>query len=344
MATGSGLSTQLMAAEESTVGTAVTVTRGFEVDNLHPTHQKLTKVSMGLRAGGRGHRERNRVIVGKDVDLKTSKAVFSKSDGLWFKHALGATTTLQIASSPTWRQIHTPADMTGKGLTLQGGFAESYSGTVRPYTYNGCKIKDWSLDCKADDLLRLNLTFDGWNWTNATALAGSSYPTALEEFHFAEFSATIGGTLAFGSSRTTVSAATALKGLRGVSLKAVNGLRQDRRFAGNAGIKVEQLENDFRSFTGDLDFEFADRTQLADVFDTDTSQTLVFQWVGVTDDGSGNKPTIRVIYPKAKFDLGAPDVGGPDIVDNKVSFTAYEEDAGTYPLIQVEYESQDTAP
>jgi hypothetical protein len=33
---GSGLATQLMAAEESTVGTAVTVTRGYEVDNLKP--------------------------------------------------------------------------------------------------------------------------------------------------------------------------------------------------------------------------------------------------------------------------------------------------------------------
>lgn len=344
MATGSGISTQFMLAEESTVGTAVTVTRGYEVDNLQPTHTKITKVSPGLRAGGRGHRERNRVVTGKDVDLKLVKTVFSKQDGVFFKHALGSTSTAQIAASLTYRQIHTAADMTGKGLTLQGGFAESYSGTVRPYTYNGGKIKDWQLDCKADDLLKLSMSLDAWNWTNATALATAAYPASLEEFHFAELSVTIGGTLAIGSGRTTVASATAIKGVRGVTLKGVNGLRTDRRFAGNAGIKIEQLENDFRMFTGDLDVEFADRTQLADAFDSDASQTLVFTWVGTTDDGSGNKPTVRVIYPKAKFDLGAPSVGGPDIVDGKVSFTAYEEDGGTYPIIQVEYESQDTAP
>jgi hypothetical protein len=234
--------------------------------------------------------------------------------------------------------------LTGKGLTIQGGFAESYTGTVRPETWNGCKIKEWELACQSDDLLKLSLTIDGWNWTNATALATAAYPTSLEEFHFAELSVTIGGTLAIASGRTTVSAATTIKGVRGVTLKGTNGLRTDRRFAGASGIKAEQLENDFRMFTGELDTEFADRTQLVDLFDTDASQTLVFTWTGTTNDGSGNFPVVRVIYPKAKFDTGTPEVGGPDIVDGKISFTAYEEDGGTYPLIQVEYESQDTAP
>jgi hypothetical protein len=340
---GSGLGTQLGLIPEVTVGTPLTVTRFYEIDKLSPTHQKITAVSQGLRATARGHRERNRTITGKGVQLSTSLTVFSKGFGIFLSHALGSSTIAQIAATPTWRQIHLVGDLTGKGMTMQGGFQESYSTTVRPFTYNGCKITDLELACQIDGLLKMNLSIDGWNWTNATGLATTAYLGTMEEFNWSQVTATVGATASTSAGRTTVSGGTAIKGLRGISLKIGNKLRTDRRVAGGAGVKIEQAENDFRMLTGDLDVEFADRTQLVDLFDPDTSTTLVFTWTGVTDDGSGNKPVIRVIYPKVKFDSGNPDVGGPDIVDGKVSFTAYEQDDGLNPLCQFEYESQDTA-
>lgn len=344
MAVGSGISSQLMLAEESTVGTAVTVTRGYECDDIKPTNGKITKTSMGLRAGAFGHRERNRVLTGKNPTLQVPLTVMSKGFGVYLKHALGATSTAQIASSLTYRQIHTPGSLTGKGLTVQGGFAESYTGTVRPYTYNGCKISDWELACPLDDILKLNLTFDAWNWSTATALATASFLSSLETFHFAQLTTIVGGTATTASGRTTVAGGAAIKGLRGVSLKGGNGLRVDRRLAGGAGIKSEQLENDWRAYTGDLDLEYADRTQLLDLADADTSTVLQFIWTGVTNDGSGNFPVLRATYPAVKFEPANPETNGADIIDGKVSFTAYENDAGTNPLIQLEYESQDTTP
>jgi len=229
---GSGLLTQFMLAEESTVGTAVTVTRGYEVDDLKPTNQKITAVSQGLRAGARGHRERNRVITGKSVSLNVPMSVFSKGFGVFLKHALGASSTALIASS-TNRQIHLVGDLVGKGLTLQGGFAESgTSGATRAYTYNGCKVTDWELSCRMDDLLKASFGFDGWNWTTATALATASYLSALEVFHWAELTVKIGGTPSTSAGRTTVSGNATVNGLRGVTIRGVNGLRTDRRFAG----------------------------------------------------------------------------------------------------------------
>lgn len=343
MSAGSGLLTQFMLAEESTYATAVTVTRGYEVDNLKPTHTKITKVSQGLRGGGRGHRERNRVKTGVGAQLQVPMTVQSKGFGVWLKHAMGASTIAQIASSLTYRQIHLVGDLVGKSLTMQGGFAESgTSGVVRPYTYNGCKVTDWEISCQMDDLLKASFTFDGANWTNATALASASYLAALETFHWGLLSVKIGGTLTTSAGRTTVASGVTLNGLRGVSLKGANGLRTDRRFAGGAGVKSEQLENDFRVFTGELDCEFFDRTQLNDVFDSDASTTLQFIWTGITNDGAGNFPVIRATLPKVKFDTGTPETNGPDIVDDKISWTAYEEDTGTHPLAQWEYESQDT--
>jgi Phage tail tube protein len=343
VAAGSGLLTQFMLAEESTVGTGVTVTRGYEVDDLKPTNQKITAVSQGLRAGGRGHRERNRVITGKSATLNVPMSVFSKGFGVFLKHALGSSTTALIASA-TNRQIHLVGDLAGKGMTVQGGFAESGSaGVTRPYTYNGCKITDLEMSCRMDDLLKASVTYDAWNWTTATALATASFLSALEVFHWAELTVKIGGTPSTSAGRTTVSGNSTLNGLRGVTLRLANGLRTDRRFAGGAGIKSEQLENAFRVASGELDCEFFDRTQLNDVFDTDASTALVFQWVGVTSD-AGNFPTVRVTYPRAKLDTGTMETNGPDIVDDRISFTAYEDDAGTHPLVQYEYESLDSAP
>lgn len=343
MAVGSGLSGQLGLAEESTVGTPVTVTRFYEYTSLKPKHSKMTKTSAGIRAGAKGHRERNRSLVGKSLGADVEMNVYSKGYGVLLKHMLGGSSIAQIGATPVWRQIHLAGDLTGKSLTVQGGFAESYSGTVRPYTYNGCKVDSWEMSCQADDLLRLKLTLDGWNWTTATALASASYLTSLEEFHWAQLTATIGGTLTTSAGRTTLAGATAVKGLRGFTLKGDNPLRTDRRLAGGAGVKSEQLENGWRNYTGDLDLEFADRTQFADLFDADTSTALQLTFTGVVDVGSANFAALRLTYPKVRFDDGSPDAGGPDIVDGKISFTALEDDAGTHPLIQFEYESVDTA-
>jgi Phage tail tube protein len=257
---------------------------------------------------------------------------------------MGTSTIAQLSASATWRQIHTPGDLAGKSMTMQGGFAESYSATVRPYTFNGCKISDWDLSCQMDGLLEANLTVDAWNWTTATALAANAYLASLEEFHWGVLGVTIGGTATTTSGRTTVATSTALKGCRAVSLKGTTGLRTDRRVAGGAGVKIEQLENNFRNYTGDLDLEFADRTQVMDLVDADTTTVLVFTWTGVTNDGSGNFPVLRVTYPAVKFESAQPEATGPDIVDGKVTFTAYEDDAGLNPLMQFEYESQDLAP
>lgn len=340
---GSGLGTQLGLIPEVAVGTPLTVTRFYEIDRLNPTHQKITAVSQGLRATARGHRERNRTVTGKSAQLGTSLTVFSKGFGIFMSHALGSSSIAQIASSLTWRQIHLIGDLTGKGLTMQGGFQESYSTTVRPYTYNGCKITDLELACQIDGLLKMNLSIDGWNWTNVTGLASAAYLGTMEEFNWAELTTTIGGTATTSAGRTTVTGGAAIKGLRGVSLKISNKLATDRRVAGGAGIKVEQAESDFRMVTGELDTEFADRTQLADQFDSDGSTCLQFTWTGLTNDGSSNFPVVRCTYPRVKFDTGSPDVGGPDVVDGKVSFTAYEQDDGLNPMVQWEYESQDTA-
>lgn len=345
MSVGSGLSTQVMIGEEATVGTAVTPSRGYEVHSVTPTHNTITAVSSGLRAASLGHRARNRAKVGVDAQLTVPTTVFSQDAGLWLKHALGSATATQIDTSDTYRQIHLPDDLTGLGLTVQVGLAQT-DGTVRPYTYRGCKITSWELACQMDQLLEATWTLDAWAWDTSTSLVAASYTDndTLEEYHWGLLSATIGGTVATASGRTTITSGTALSGLRGIDLKGTNTLRTNRRLAGGSGVKSEQLENDFRSYTGDLDLEFADRTQVLDLADDNTSTALQFVFTGVNKDDDSNAPTLRITYPAVKFESAAPSAGGPDMVDGKASFTAYEDDSGDHPLIQIEYESIDSTP
>src|SRR5881409_2678015 len=222
---GSGLSTQFGLAEESTWATAVTATRFYEIDKYSPNRKKITATSQGLRAAARGQRERNRTVTGKDAGANASMTVMSKGFGVLLKHATGSSSIAQIAASPTWRQIRLVGDLSGKGLTVQTGAAESSSTTVRPYTYNGCKITDLELACQMDGLLKASLSFDAQTWTNVTALASAAYLGTLEEFNWAQLTCTIGGTPTTSAGRTTVAGGTAIKGLRGISLKLSNKMR-----------------------------------------------------------------------------------------------------------------------
>lgn len=351
MTVGSGLCAQWGFVEETTVGTAATVTKFVPVNNFRPVHTVKTATSQGLRACAKAITDDRTVLVGRSATAESEMEVLNKGFGVLLKSLIGGNpSATQIGTTGVYRQICTVLDMTGKSLTIQGGFPESYSSaTVRPYTYRGGKITGWELSCApsaSNGLVLLKQTWDLWDWTTGIALATAAYPTGVEPFRWGGdgtnpfFAARIGGTVTTTGGLTTVSGGTAIKGLRGVSLKGTNALRVDRDLAGNAGVKAEQLENSWREYAADLDTEFADRTQLMDLVDAYTSTALEFEWktsVAV----NGQYPTLRVTYPIVKL-TGQPEAGGPDILDGKVSAMAYLDNAGTHPLMQIVYESVDS--
>lgn len=344
MAQGSGLCSQFGFKSETVVGTAVTVSTFLKHTSAGGDGLgKLTAVDEGLGACATVITDDRRVVVGTQAQREVSLGVGSKGFGQLWKTALGSTTgPTAIAASTAYRQIHTPGDLTGDSLTVQLGMPESSTGTVRPYTYRGCKVTEWELSQAKNDILKLSLSLDAWAEDTVTALATAAFPTGAELFHWKSLAVTIGGTASVASGLTSVTGGVALKGLRSCSVKGTNALVVDRFLAGGAGTKSEQLENGFRSYTGELDLEFADRTQVYDLYAADTSTPLVFTWTGAIDAGSGNFNALQVIIPKAKFDTGSPMVGGPDVLDAKTTWTAYGDPAGTLPPIQVMLISAET--
>jgi hypothetical protein len=142
----------------------------------------------------------------------------------------------------------------------------------------------------------------------------------------------------------SVASGVEIKGCRGVSVKGTMPLRTDGFFSGGAGIKSNQLlAAGFQQFTADLDIEFQDRTQIYDIFAAYTTVALELSWVGKVDAGTSQFGKLSVIFPFAKIQPSGLNVTGPEGADNKTTFTAYGDPAGTLPAIQVLAENLDVA-
>lgn len=130
--------------------------------------------------------------------------------------------------------------------------------------------------------------------------------------------------------------------VRNISLKGSNALKTDRIGAGST-VKAEQLENNFRDITGSLDVEFHDRW-FYDAYQLDQSVTLVlnFQNLDAQIGTTGKYPTMSVYLPAISFEDGAsPQVPGPDVVVQKLAFTALDD--GTNGTMQIVIVSTDTS-
>lgn len=340
MPTGSGLDAQLMVGAETTWGTGVTPDHGYEFNDeglkLDPTFLEPT----GLRAGLKYKRAKRVSISRKSVSGDVTLEHSTKGMGLLWKHCLASSvTTPTTLTSPATEQVHTPGDFRGKGLTVQVGRPEPSTGTVKPFTYKGCKISSWELSVSDNAIPTLKLTFDGRDEDTATALAAASYPSGAMVFSFAQATLSLGGTAATATGKTTVTGGAAVATVvTEVSMSGTAPMATDRYGIGNAGLKAEQLENDTPTITGSLSAEFS-KAELYDHYTNNDTLPLVLTLTGDAIGASGSNDLLEVILPAAKFKAAAPNVGGPDIVAMSTDFEAYSDE--TNPPIQVRIVSGD---
>ena len=343
MATGSGLDAQFGFKAETTWGTAVTVDKFLEFNSESITNEPTFLEPTGLRPGVK-HKRANRVRISRrtitgDVELE----VATRGMGTLYKHMLASgsgSTPAQIASTTAYRQVHTPGGFVGFGLTMQVGRPEP-SGTVRPFTYAGCKVSNWEFSLSDSEVPMLSLSVDGRSESTATALATATYTAGASIFDFSQATLELGGTAATASGLTEVTGGTAVATIvREINISGETPMANERFGLGNAGLKAEQLENDTPTITGTLTAEF-NKTEFYDVFTANTTQPLVLRMVGDAIGVSGENDTLEFLMPAVKFKASAPSVEGPDIVAMNVDFEAYSD--GTNPVLQIMTISADTA-
>ncbi len=347
MAVGSGLCSQFGFLNESTVGTAVTVTKFVKHTSVGGTGLDPIRVEdTGLGGCALGVTSDRTVEVARQASREVELNVGSRTLGLLLKQMMGSSATATLLGGTTYRQIHNNGDVAGTSLTIQFGFPEATAaGTNRAITMNGCKVTSWELSHQMNDLLKLKLSVDAWNEVTSTGLATASYAASWEPFGWKLLSCKIGGTPSLVSSVVSIASNAEVLNCKGVAVRGTQPIRTDLFSTGAAGVKSEQLLAGFQVFEGDLGLEFASRTQIYDVFSAYTTTAIQMTWLSTVDLGSSQFAKLQVNLPYCKLTSpgGNPQVTGPGTLDGKVGFKAYADPAGTLPMAQIVYDSLDTA-
>lgn len=335
MAIGSGLAGQVGIAEESTFGTFVASTR---------FHEPMAEVSFGLvknvyqgggvAAGRFSDPGTMRVVAGKSGTGTLQVEVRQSKMGILFKHIFGSTPTPTVQNTSTgYLQAHTFADNFGKSLTIQSGVPD-VTGTVRPYSFLGCKVLAAEFSCTMDGAQMLSIDFSFRDVTEAQALATASYTSGQRPFTWLRSYVKLG---TYGSEAS-------VNGVRGWTLRVERPQDVDRRYAGNGGLMSEPIMNDKIVVSGTVDVDYYTKADFADRFAADTSTAMILGFEDTDVTTLGGAPAI---YPKCDlrvsqtfFNEGTPKLNGPGIVATSYSFVGQND--LTNPVVACNYISADS--
>ena len=335
----SGLGATWGIAQETTVGTIATPTRFLPMISDKVVGSKKTVQSAALHNGGLYELGSRRRLVMHEAKGQVELDLTDRGLGLLLKNMIGSTASpVQQGGSAAYLQQHVPGDTLGLSLTLQSGRPD-ITGTVRPFTYNGAKVTDWEISVSTAGLAKLTCSFDAWDEATGTAYAAPSY-TASNALSWVDASLLLGGAVSTTAGIATVTGGTAPVGtVKSVSIKGQNGLALDRQQVGSL-TKREALSNAFRKYSGQMVVEFANLTELYNLYYADTSTTLVVQLQGSTAIASTYFPGLTIICPQIFLDGAPPATEGPGVLQLTVPFTILDD--GTDPPIQFNYMSKDT--
>jgi hypothetical protein len=174
----------------------------------------------------------------------------------------------------------------------------------------------------------------GLNYGAATALQTASYNATTTEFQFLQGSLYAGGTTAVTSGVYTNTGGRLVGTVKSASVKGKNALKTDRYQLGTNGVRAEQIENGWREYTADVDAEFFDRS-FYDAYVADSPIALQLKFV------APGGATLGFYAPMAFLDDGNMNVGGPDVLDQKLSFALLDD--GVNGALQAVYTSTDAA-
>ena len=313
MAIRSGLAAQIGIGVETTVGTAATPTRFYEFtdESIAMTIERIE--SEGLRTGNRVLRSDRYASGQKAIEGSFAMDMTAGNTAILFKHALGA-----VATAGSYIHTCTMADPYGLGLTIEVG-RPGNDGTVRAFTYAGCKINTLDLSVSVGELLKAEFGVIGTTAETIGTVTAASYGSSLELLHFAGAAITVAG-VAYPC--------------KDFSLSVNNGLTGDRFVLGSQ-VAQQPIASSMAEVTGSLTAEFVDATAYNRVINA-THAAVVATF---TDSAS---KSITVTVPVARFDGDTPSVGGPDILDQTLNFKGLFN--GTDSPVTIAVANGDSAP
>lgn len=361
MAVGSGIATQVVYKPETTFGVAPSLAstiESLEVKSETLEMQKTTVQGQGLHAGGLYDRARRRVLTNYDVQGGITMDLQTRHLGNLLMYMVGSfgytlVTPTQIGATGIYKSVHWPvaAGMQGKSLCIQKGIPD-VTGVVAPFTYTGLKVTDWEISCSTGAIAQLAVNFNGRNELGGAgnsdplngsvpALATFALPTnglGTQEFHFRQATILTGGTPTVAANIVGLTGATAAANVQSASIKQTMTYDTNRYFLGGGGFKAEQLENGFRNISGQLTADWLSAGSYYSAFSADTTTSLQLTFTGPVVSTSNY--LLDIIIPNIKFDGESPKAGGPQLVQQAMSFQGLDDETTT--PIQIIYQTEDT--
>lgn len=299
MAIRSGLAAQLGLGVESTWGTSVTPTRFYEFNEEGFSLSVERIASEGLRAGNRVLRSDRYAVGQKAVEGSVTMDMTAENSALLFKHGLGACSSTNTSGS-VYTHTCTLGDPYSLGLTAEVG-RPGNDGTVRAFTYAGAKISEFSLSNAVNELLVGEFSFVAKDEATGSVTT-ASYPASQELLSF---------------SGATISLAGSSYECKDFSVSVNNGLDAERYILGSQTIN-QPVAASMTEISGEITAEFKDLTAY-NRFVNASHAAIVAKWEGSSITGT-YKRKIEVSIPVARFDGATPNVGGPEILDQQLSF------------------------
>jgi hypothetical protein len=342
MPTATGLDAQLMFGSEGTWANAVTPDHTVEFNSETLVYSPGFIEPTGLRVGTLFKRASRVRVARQTVTGDVMLELPTKGIGLLVKQMLGSalTTPVQIGTTTAYKQIHTTGGLYGLGMTVQVGRPEPGTGTVRAFTYSGCKCTGWEVNVKDNATPTIKITLDGKAATTATALATASYLTGSTVYDFSQATLKLGGTATTASGETTIAGGIAMSTIvTDFTLTGANPMDITRYGLGNAGQKAQQLQNANPTIIGKLAAEFG-KTELYDVFAANTTVCMQMDLTGGVVGSSGNNFLVSLIMPAVKLKTAPPNVSGPGVVQMSSTFEVYSDEVN--PVLQIKIVSDET--
>lgn len=326
MAGRSGIAAQVGVATEETFGTYKAPTRFFPFESESLVLAKEYIRSKGLRAGHYAQAKNLHLATTRGVDGDVNLEFYDEGMGILLNQLHGnAISPTKITESEAYKQTHALGLTTpgGKSLTVQVGRPDT-GGTVRPFSYKGCKVTGAKIEVAQGGITMFSLTVDGKDEVTSEALAEPTYSTTAKPFTFQQVIAKIGGS--------------EVANIQSITFNIAIPMNTGRYNLGSSGTKLEPIVNDLIPITAEATLEFASLTD----HERFTKEEVVKLETIATGDEIDAKAKYKAALTAAaaKQVSSGPVVQGPDILTQSVSFECL--DNGTEAPLSIELVSKDS--
>lgn len=330
MAIGSGIGSWVSMGEESTYGTAATMSRHLPVTSVEIQRTQEVMPVYGMASGRAAPIDE--VVTTQGGTVKLTMQAHNRGLGMLLRQIFGGTVTpVQQAATTAYLQALTVADNYGRMVSIQGNLPNT-AGTASAFTALGCKATSMELSCAKGEIATITFEFDARQITEATGQTTPSFTSGVLPFRWSQEAVKLHST--FGSEAT-------VQGVTGFNIKLTRPINSDDSFyAGNAGLKSQPVWNDHFEVSGQIDTDFVTKADFVDRSTGHTATALVFEFVGPII-ATTYAETLRFRVPKSYFEPAIPPVPDNGVLKSSVPFKGVLD--LTNGLALCDYISLDTA-